>query len=61
MSGKKNLHEGNILYFSLKVCKKKLVRKKSGSAFHCLTGNGSPILRNQDPDWKFNGIIFSYP
>ena len=22
MSGKKNLHEGNILYFSLKVCKK---------------------------------------
>ena len=36
MSGKKNLHEGNILYFSLKVCKKKLVRKKSGSAFHCL-------------------------
>ena len=31
----KNLHEGNILYFSLKVCKK-LVRKKSGSAFHCL-------------------------
>ena len=24
MSGKKNLHEGNILYFSLKVCKKKL-------------------------------------
>ena len=36
MPGKKNLHEGNILYFGLKVCKKKLVRKKSGSAFHCL-------------------------
>ena len=30
-----NLYKGNTLHFSLKVCKK-LVRKKSGSAFHCL-------------------------
>ena len=27
MSGKKNLHEGNILYFSLKVCKKTGTKK----------------------------------
>ena len=34
----RNLQKGDILYFSLKVCKKKKleVRKKSGSAFHCL-------------------------
>ena len=35
MLSKKNLHEGNILYYGLKVCKK-LVRKKSRSAFQCL-------------------------
>ena len=29
MSGKKNLHEGNILYFSLKVCKKTGTKKVS--------------------------------
>ena len=28
MSGKKNLHEGNILYFSLKVCKKTEIKKE---------------------------------
>ena len=28
MSGKKNLHEGNILYFTLKVCKKTGTKKK---------------------------------
>ena len=27
MSGKKNLHEGNILYFGLKVCKKTGTKK----------------------------------
>ena len=32
---KENLRKGSALYFSLKVCKK-LVRKKSGSAVHCL-------------------------
>ena len=36
MSGKRSLHEGNILYFGLIKSAKKLVRKKSGSAFHCL-------------------------
>ena len=29
MSGKKNLHEGNILYFSLKVCKKTGTKKSA--------------------------------
>ena len=33
MSGKKNLHEGNILYFGLKVCKK-TGTKKFSSGFH---------------------------
>ena len=35
MSSKKNLYEGNILYFGLKVSKK-TGTKKSGSAFHSL-------------------------
>ena len=39
MSGKKNLHEGNILYFTLKVCKKtgtkkRKKRKKDYGGFH---------------------------
>ena len=34
MYKQKNLYKGNTLHFSLKVCKK-LVRKKSGSSFHC--------------------------
>ena len=35
MLSEKNLHEGNVLYLVLKSAKKKkkLVRKKSGSAF----------------------------
>ena len=34
LSSKKNLHEGNILYFGLEVCKKNWYEKKSGSEFY---------------------------
>ena len=38
MSGKKNLHEGDILYFSLKVC------EKTGTKSMCAIVNGRQFL-----------------
>ena len=66
MSGKKNLHEGKILYFGLKVCKKNWYEKSqksqkllSGSFQHKL-GHRDDVCRFSSPVSSNNyGLIFN--
>ena len=61
MSGKKNLHEGKILYFGLEVCKKTGTKRvKKVKSFQHKLGHRDDVCRFSSPVSSNNyGLIFN--